>query len=197
MPRSPKGKITNKSVRRSKWRWEQISPGGFQLRGPDVRHEIKGLIAFWRRFAGWHIEAKPATKGTLDRTAAAKAVLKRLQVIEGYLAAAERNSGSGGLYVAIYHGMLLANYVHQLTIIDTETAIVAWEESIKGGRLGGRNRSAKIRNRNREMALELLKRRGGRMSNTALMVEIGADEGLKRRAAIYAIKSGLKDLNRD
>jgi hypothetical protein len=196
MPRSPKGKIENRSVRRRKWRWEQ-APGGFQLRGPNVRQEIKGLIAFWRRFAELHIEAKPATDGTLDRTAAAKAVLKRLQVIERYLAAAERNSASGGLYLAIYHSMLLANYVHQLTVIDTETAIEAREQSIKGAGRGGRRRSKKIGIRNREMALEFLARRGGNLSKSALMAKIGAARKLKRRASINAVNSGLRNLNRD
>jgi len=153
------------------------------------------LIAHWRRFAGLHIEANPATDGTLDRTAAAAALLNELQVVEHYLAAAERNAASGDLYRALYHGLLLATRVHQLAIIDNETSIVAWLESIEGARRGGSLRSDRIRMRNREMAQEFLNRRDGRMSNTALMVDIGAARGLKRRASVNAVKSGL--LNRD
>jgi hypothetical protein len=200
MARSPKGLIANTSVPPEEMaqlgmRLEQIGSGVFHFKGPDVRQQIKHLIAHWRQFAGSHIEANPATDGTLDRTAAAKAILAKLQVIECSLAGAERDAASGDLYVvAAYHAMLVASYVHQLAIIDNETPIVAWQESIEGARRGGSLRSAGIRLRNRQMAQEFLDRRGGRLSDTALMVAIGAAEGLKRRASIYAVKSGLEDL---
>src|SRR5262249_14853454 len=123
-----------------------------------------------------------------------KAVLYRLRVIECFLAAAERNGASGDLYQAVYHSLLLAINDHQLTVIDNEPAIVAGQASIKGARDGGRLRANNFSIRNEKMALEYLKRRGGKKSNTALMVEIGDAEGLKRRASINAVESGLRGL---
>ena len=179
---SPKGLIKNRSVRRTKLHLEQFA-------GQDA---IEKLIAFWRRWAKSHIEASPATDGTLDCTAAAKALLAKLQTIEHYFTA-------GDLVRAIYYTLLSWTYVHQLAIIDNETPIVAWQKSVEGGRKGGRRRPAGIRKRNREMAQEFqkrwefLKRRGSAISKTTLMADIGAARGLKRRTSIYAIKSGLKD----
>ena len=189
---SPKGLIKNRSGRRTKLRLEQIGAGVFQFRGQDVRQKIEKSIAFWRRLAKSHIEASPATDGTLDCTAAAKALLAKLQTIEHYFTA-------GDLVRAIYYTLLSWTYVHQLAIIDNETPIVAWQKSVEGGRKGGRRRPAGIRKRNREMAQEFqkrwefLKRRGSAISKTTLMADIGAARGLKRRTSIYAIKSGLKD----
>jgi hypothetical protein len=181
MPRSPKGLIENRSVTP-----EEIAQPG----NPD------DWIAFWKWFAESHIEANPATDDTLDLTAAAVAVLDQLQVIERSRAAVQRNPASGGLYaLGVHHGMLLASRVHQLAIIDNETAIVARQESIEGARLGGRRRSDRTRMRNRKMAQEFLNRRGGRLSDTALMEEIGAaaERKLKRSASINAINMGLED----
>jgi hypothetical protein len=181
---------------------EQLGSGIFQLRSPDEK--IKNSIAFWTEFAGLHVEAKPATDGMLDRTAAAKAVLATLQRIEHTLAAAERNAASDDLlYLAICYSLSLADDVHQLAIIDNKKPIVAWRKSKKGGHVGGRLRSEGKRIRNREMAQEfqkrweIVRRRGGKKSNTDLMADIGAARGLKPRASIYAIKSGLRDLKRD
>ena len=78
--------------------WEQTSPGVFQLRGPDIRQRIKNVIANSRQHAESHIEEKPATD-VFDCTAAAKAFLHRLQVIECFLAAAERNGTSESYYL--------------------------------------------------------------------------------------------------
>jgi hypothetical protein len=179
MPRSPKGLIENRSVT------PEEMP---QLGSPD------DLIAFWKWFAESHIEANPATDDTLDRTAAAVAVLDRLQVIEHSRAAAQRNPASGSLYgVGVCHGMLLATRVHQLAIIDNEKAIAAVPKCAEGARDGAARRVEGLRPRNHEMAQEFLKRQGGRMSNTALMAAIGKARGLKRRASINAVKSGLED----
>ena len=157
MPRSPKGLIENRSVTP-----EEMAPLG----NPD------DLIAFWKSFAESHIEANPATDDTLDRTAAAVAVLDRLQVIEHSRAAAQRNPASGSLYgVGVCHGMLLATRVHQLAIIDNETAIAAVPKCAKGARDSAAHRVEALRPRNREMAQEFLNRRGGNLSDTALMVE--------------------------
>jgi hypothetical protein len=194
---SPKGLIQNRSATPEEMAelgicWEQIDAGVFQLRGPDIpdiRHKIKNLIAFWREFAESLIEANPAIDGTLDRTAAAKALLAKLQVIEHSLAADD-------LFHAIYYTLLSWTYVHQLTIIDNETPIVAWQESIEGARSGGKLRSAKIKTRNHKMAQEFLTCRGGNLRDTALMAEIGAKRKLKRRASVNAIKSGLRNLSR-
>jgi hypothetical protein len=197
---SPKGLIGKRSVTPEEMvqlgmRWEQI---GFGVLGADVRHEIKNLIAFWRRYAKSLIEANPATDDTLDRTHAAKTILAELKAIEYSLTEAERNPASGDHYLPIvYRCILFASYVHQLTIIDNETPIVAQQKSIEGARCGGRLRSASKRTRNREMAQKFLNRRGGRRSKTALMVAIGAARGLKRRASVNAVKSGLEDLKRD
>jgi hypothetical protein len=170
---------------------QQLGPDAFQLRSPDEK--IKNSIEFWTKFAGLHVEEKPTTNGTQDRAAAAKAVLATLQRFNHTLAVAGRNAASGDLfYLAICYSLSLADDVYQLAIIDNETPIVAWQKSVDGARRGGRPRHAGIRTRNREMAREFLKRRGGRMSDTALMVEIGAAKGLKQRASIYAIKSELK-----
>jgi hypothetical protein len=135
----------------------------------------------------------------LDKTAAAEAVLARVQVIEHYLTAAQGNDPSAGdLHLALYQSLLLATNVHQLAIIDNERSIVAQQESVEGASLGGRSRSAKKRNRNREMAQEFLNRRGrSSMSDTALMASIGAKEDLQRRASVNAVKRGLKDLKGD
>src|SRR5262249_10418034 len=143
---SPKNLIQNKSVTPEEMaqigiRWEQIDADVFQLRGLDVRQKIKNVIAFWRRIAETHMEASPATDGTLDRTAAAKALLYRLRAIECFLAAAERDSASGDLYLAVYHSLLLAIEGHQLTVIHNETALAAREASTEGARRGGRLRS--------------------------------------------------------
>jgi hypothetical protein len=101
MARSPKGLIENRSVTPEEMaqlgiRWEQIGAGVFQLRGPDIRQRIKNLITRLRQRAESYIEANPATDGTLDRTAAAKAVLYSL-------AAAERNAAIGDLHRALYY----------------------------------------------------------------------------------------------
>jgi hypothetical protein len=199
---SPKGLIQNKSVTPQEMaqlgiRWEQISAGVFQLRGPDIRQRIKNVIAHLRQRAESHIEEKPATDGTFDCTAAAKAFLYRLQVIECFLAAAERNGASGDLYQAVYHSLLLAINDHQLTVVDNEPAIAARQESIEGARRGGSLRSANVKDRDLKMAEEFSKRQGKGMSDTALMVKIGADHfDLKRRASINAVKRGLRDLQR-
>jgi len=177
---------------------EQLGPDAFQLRSPDEK--IKNSIEFWTKFAGLHVEEKPTTDGTLDRTAAAKAVLATLQRFNHTLAVAGRNAASGDLfYLVICYSLSLADDLYQLAIIDNETPIVAWEKSVKGAGLGGRPRSGDIRMRNRRMAKEFQNRRGGRMSDTALMAKIGAAEKkkLKRRASVYAVKSGLRDLKRD
>ena len=176
--------------------WEQISPGVFQLRGPDIRQRIKNVIARLRQHAESHIEEKPSTDGTFDCTAAAKAFLHRLQVIECFLAAAERNGASGDLYQAVYHSLLLAINDHQLTVVDNETAIAAREVSIKASRDDAERRSEEKRIRDREMAKEFKNSQGGRMSPTALMAKIGAKRKLKRSASINAVKSGLRELKR-
>ena len=98
-----------------------------QLGCTDVLAKIKNLIAHWKQFAGLHIEEKHATDRTLDRTAAAKVVFAELQLIEYFLALAERNAEKVNLYVVtVYHALLLASYAHQLAIIDNENPIVAW-----------------------------------------------------------------------
>jgi hypothetical protein len=201
MARSPKGLIENKLATPEEMaqlgiRWEQISAGVFQLRGPDIRQRIKNLITHLRQRAESYIEANPATDGTLDRTAAAKAVLYRLRVIECFLAAAECNGASEDLYQAVYHSLLLVIEDHQLDVIDNETPIVAWRKSVDGARGGGRLRSEGIRTRDREMALEFLSRRGGNLRDSALKMQIGAARRLKRRAAINAVERGLRDLLR-
>jgi hypothetical protein len=174
---------------------EQLDSGVFQLRGPDEK--IKNSIAFWKWFAGLHVEAKPATNGTLDRTAAAKGMLATLQRIEHTHAAAKRNAASGDLYeLAICYCLSFADEVHQLAIIDNKTPIVAWRKSVRGAAKGGKRRSARKRIRNREMAKEFKDSPGGRMSDTARMVKIGAARKLKRTASINAIKAGRRYLNR-
>src|SRR6516165_358062 len=165
MTHSPKELIKNNTsltpeeVAQLGIRWEQISADVFQIRGPDIGQRIENVIAHLRQRAELYIEEKPATDGTFDCTAAAKAFLYRLQVIECLLAAAERNGAerngaSGDLRRAVYHSLLLAINDHQLTVVDNEPAIVAGQASIKGARDGGSRRSAGIRIRNREMAKE-------------------------------------------
>jgi hypothetical protein len=171
--------------------FQQIRSGLVQLRGPDVPQEIKTLIAFFGQVAASHIEANPATDGTLDTTAAAKAVRALAQAVKHYHA--QRNYDQ-----VLYHALLLALRYHQLTVIGNETAVSAGEKMekiIEGARCGGKERSAKRKPRNREMAQEFKKRRGGRVSDTALMEDIGTARGLKRSASINAIKAGLKDLH--
>jgi hypothetical protein len=90
MTRSPKGLIENRSVTPEEM--AELS----MLGCPDVRQENKKLFAYWRSVAESYIEANPATDGTLDRTAAAKAVLYSL-------AAAERNAAIGDLHRALYY----------------------------------------------------------------------------------------------
>ena len=208
MTHSPKELIKNNTsltpeeVAQLGIRWEQISADVFQIRGPDIGQRIENVIAHLRQRAELYIEEKPATDGTFDCTAAAKAFLYKLQVIECLLAAAERNGAerngaSPDLRQAVYYSLLLAINDHQLTVIGNETAIAARQASIKGARTGGRLRSANVRIRNREMALKFLARRGGNLKDTALMANIGAAKNLKRRASVNAIESGLKDLNRD
>src|SRR5215813_9521111 len=195
---SPKELIQNTSLTPEEMaqvgiRSEHIGGDVFQLRGLDVRQKIKNVIAFWRRIAEAHIEDSPATDGTLDRTAAAKAILYRLGAIECFLAAAERNGASGDLYQAVYHSLLLAINDHQLTVVDNEPAIAARQESIEGARRGGSLRSASVKDRDLKMAEEFSKRQGKGMNDTALMVKIGADHfGLKRRASINAVKRGQR-----
>jgi hypothetical protein len=187
---SPKGLIKNRSGRRTKLRLEQIGAGVFQFRGQDVRQKIEKSIAFWRRLAKSHIEASPATDGTLDRSAAAAALLYRLRTIECSLSVDD-------LYGAVYNCLLSFTYIHQLTVVDNEPAIVAGQASIEGARDGGILRSKGLRIRNRKMAQEFLERRGGNLRDTALMAKIGAKKELQRRASINAVKSGLADLKRD
>jgi hypothetical protein len=181
MQRSPKGLIVNRSVTPDEMAQLDISP--------DVRQESKKLFAYFRSVAESYIETNPVTDGTLDCTAAAKAMLHSV-------AAAERNAAIGDLLRAVYYTQLSSIYHYQLGIIDNETAIVAWLDSIKGARRGGILRSADNRIRNRKWAREYLNRRGGRLSNTALMEAIGAKEKLGRSGSINAIKSGLRDLKR-
>jgi hypothetical protein len=194
MPEEEEELIVSRSVTPEEM--EQLGSGVFQSRGPDEK--MKTSIAFWRWFAGQHVEVKPATDGTLDRTAVAKAMLATLQRIEHTHAAAKRNAASGDLYeLAMCFCMSFADEVHQLAIIDNKKPIVAWRKSVKGAAKGGKGRSDSNRSRNREMALEFEKRRGGTKSDTALMAEIGAARGLSRRGSVDAVKSGHKDLNLD
>ena len=98
----------------------------------DVDQKIKNSIAHWKWFAGSHIEANPAIDGTLDRTASAKAIIAKLQLIEYFLAEAERNAASGNLYVAaLYQALSFARDLYEFAIIDNESPIVARQESIK------------------------------------------------------------------
>ena len=141
---SPKGLIANRSVTpeemvATRHTLEQI---GFR---PDVRQEIKKLIAYWRSVAELYIEMEPATDGTLDRTAAAK------RSVMNSLAAAERNAAIGDLHRAVYYTLLSSIYIHQLAIIDNEKAIAARRQSIEGARRGGsasvrRQKNTKSRN---------------------------------------------------
>src|SRR5262245_46923701 len=128
---------------------EQLDSGVFHLRGPDEK--IKKSIAFWKWFAGLHVEAKPATNATLDCSAVAKGILATLQRIEHTRTAAKR-AASGDLYdLALCFCLSFADEVHQLAIIDNKTPIVAWRKSVKGAAKGGKRRSGRKRIRNREM----------------------------------------------
>jgi hypothetical protein len=187
-------KLTLEEIAQLGMRWEQIG-SAILLNCTDVRQEIKNSIAHWTKFAESRVEANPATDGTLDRTAAAKAVLATLQRFKHTLAAAERNAPSRDLfYLAICYSLSLLDDVHQLAIIDNETPIVARRKSVDGARGDGRLRSASVENRDLKMAEEFLKRRGKGMSDTALKVKIGADFDLKSRASINAVNRGLMRL---
>ena len=172
---------------------EQLGPDAFQLSSPDEK--IKNSIEFWTKFAGLHVEEKPTTDGTLDRTAAAKAVLATLQRFKHTLAAAERNTPSRDLfYLAICYSLSLADDVYQLAIIDNETPIAARQKSIEGGHRRGSDRSASVKDRDLKMAEEFLKRQGKGKRDTALKVKIGADFDLQSRASINAVNRGLMRL---
>ena len=130
------------------------------------------------------IEANPAIDGTLDRTASAKAIIAKLQIIEYFLAEAERNAASGNLYVAaLDEALSFARGLYEFAIIDNETPIAARQESIKGARNGGRLRSKGVKPRNREMAQEFQNGRGGRnLSDTALMEKMELGRGLRKKS---------------
>jgi hypothetical protein len=193
MQRSPKGLIVNRSVTPDEM--AQLGIRSEQIGCPDVLQEIKKQIADWRRLVKSYTEPNPATDGTLDRRAAAKALDAKLQAIEYSLDAAERNAASGNHYLAALNQAVSSfSKIHQLAIIDNEKAIAARLQSIEGARRGGSGRSAGKRIRNREMAQEFLERRGKGLGETALMALIGAARGLKRRQSIEAVKSGLEEL---
>jgi len=165
------------------------------LRCTDLRQEIKNSIAYWTKFAESRVEPNPATDGTLDRTAVAKAVLATLQRFNHTLAAAERNTPSRDLfYLAICYSLSLADDVYQLAIIDNETPIAARQKSIEGGHRRGSDRSASVKDRDLKMAEEFLKRQGKGKRDTALKVKIGADFDLQSRASINAVNRGLMRL---
>jgi hypothetical protein len=133
---------------------------------------------------------------TLDRACAAARLLTRLDRVQACLERLVRRSANDVIYDLIYEIFLFASEVHQLTVIDNENAIAAWLRSIEGAREGGKAKSANVMVRNMRMALEFQRRRakGSGTSDSALKAEIGAGEGLHRRASIDAINAGLKIL---
>jgi hypothetical protein len=135
---------------------------------------------------------------TLDLAYVVARLLTRLDRVKVLLEGLVRSSANDAIYDLIYDVFLFAWEVHLLTVIDNENAIAARLQSIEGAREGSKKKSANVIARNRRIALEFQRRRakGSGKSDSALMTEIGAREGLKRRASIHAINAGLKLLNR-
>jgi hypothetical protein len=114
---SPKGLVSTTIITPEQKGWRQVEVGpGTALKGPDFDEELKKAIEGWRRFAKGHIKEESASNDVLDRTAAAKEVLKRLDLIELY----SRDPGAARY---LYQGVLLASKVHQLAIVDNEAPI--------------------------------------------------------------------------
>ena len=193
MPRSPKGLIANRSVAPEEM--AQLGMHLEQIGCLDVDLKIKNFLAYYRRFAGSHIEANPATNGTLDRTAAAKAILTKLYTYRILPCRGRAQCRKRNLYVAaLYQAVPLVSDIHQLAIIDNETAIVARQLSIEGGRRRADFRSAELNNSKSQNGARIPQAPWRKDEQFALMADIGAAKCLKRRASINAVKSGLKKL---
>ena len=131
--RSRKGLLTNKT----------LNPDQTQ---PETRQRIANLIRFWRESAiadeaaigsprtvvrrhrrlpsGWH----EAENVTLDPARAARRVRSQIDKVDGYLALVERELESTSLanvHLLLEAALLLANGVHQLTIVENEVAIAS------------------------------------------------------------------------
>jgi hypothetical protein len=126
--RSRKGLLTNKTL---------DSDQTF----PETRQRIANLIRFWREFATAFHEAAGAGGGlheaavteggeaeniTLDPARAVMRVRSQIDKVDAYLALVERDLQSTSLanvHLLLEAALLFASGVHQLTIVENETAI--------------------------------------------------------------------------
>jgi hypothetical protein len=193
---------------------EPANPTCVDMAGGEYanRQRVSKLIRFWRGFARRLIAAcgkdpnrysSIARKSNeLDAACAAAKVLMHLDRLEAYLQAAYRAGGpaTAPATEAVHQALLLLSSVHQMAVIDNETAIDARIRSVAGAAKGGRKRATS--HRDKEMAGEYVRRRVDEKrkhkSDSALKEEIGKEmHGLERRASIDAINRGLKNFVRD
>jgi hypothetical protein len=89
------------------------------------------------------------------------------------------------------------NESHVFTVVDFKNA-QGGAKSNAGAKKGGHAKAGSHPKRERdiEMARQYQRRRGRNLSDTALMESIGSGYGLKRSAAIAAIKGGLAALSK-
>jgi hypothetical protein len=89
------------------------------------------------------------------------------------------------------------NELHVVTLVDFNNQ-QAGAKSSAGAKKGGHAKAGSHPKRERdiEMARQYQRRRGRNLSDTALMESIGSDYGLKRSAAIAAMKGGLAALSK-
>jgi hypothetical protein len=169
---SPKGYLTN--TRRSGFDREagfypeEIGPGEYALKGPTSREQIKQRMEF---LSGWASEfiksegespkdfAKLAERNTWDWACLRATLLVQLRRLADLL-------GNGAQEPVISHsscnaGVLaaldIATTLHQMTIVDFETGIDAWQKSKEGASRGGLEKRKHVIRRNREMAEEFEK----------------------------------------
>jgi hypothetical protein len=70
----------------------------------------------------------------LDRSCAAARLLRKLDRLQTYCARLEQGAG-GGPWEALTQALLVASYVHQLTVVDNERSILTGESVNRANRI--------------------------------------------------------------
>jgi hypothetical protein len=146
--RSPRGLLTNThETRQIASDLRETAPGRYTFKAPDSRRELQNLITFWYRWAREMIEAegkdpadyrKLARGDVLDRSCAAARLLVRLASLRAYCLQIDRGGSPWG---ALTQALLVASYVHQLTLVDNEPSIDGTlRRKIGGAEAGKKNR---------------------------------------------------------
>jgi hypothetical protein len=170
---------------------------------------IRSHVAFLHKFASdcivqaRHDPAqyrKMLRSATLDRASLAAHMLKTIDDLKRRLSRFERSdldsAARQNALAAVHSALILASQFHGWTVVDNEPAIDARIRSLVGAKRGAAGKARATQARDEKLARNYLARRSKprRLSDSALMQEIGKSEGLGRTASIEAIKRGRQKL---